>query len=264
MPATRDPYYEWLGIPPKDQPPNHYRLLGLELFEENRDVIATAADRQMSFVKSYQCGEDSELSQDILNELSAVRLCLLNPDKKAAYDTNLRSEMEPPNGDKSTEVTEAVGLAPWIEFEQAQPVSPRAEPMSRATSDQSRLMTMTICAGLACMLGGVVLGVVLLRARGTDRSRSEDVAQHGEQGTTSRYLDQACVYCNGLGHVPCPDRGCSRGTVGSTRADTVGRNTVTGQAIVKIVPIRVACSRCRGKGSVDCGRCSNGTMTRIR
>jgi len=82
-----------------------------------------------------------------------------------------------------------------------------------------------------------------------------------ERGT---YLDQACVYCNGLGHVPCPDRGCSRGTVGSTRADTVGRNTVTGQAIVKIVPIRVACSRCRGKGSVDCDRCSSGTMTRIR
>ena len=34
-----DPYYKWLGIPPQDQPPHHYRLLGIELFEPDRDVI---------------------------------------------------------------------------------------------------------------------------------------------------------------------------------------------------------------------------------
>ncbi len=28
-----DPYHKWLGIPPDEQPANHYRLLGLELFE---------------------------------------------------------------------------------------------------------------------------------------------------------------------------------------------------------------------------------------
>ena len=33
-----DPYRKWLGIPPKDQPPNHYRLLGLELFETDPDT----------------------------------------------------------------------------------------------------------------------------------------------------------------------------------------------------------------------------------
>ena len=25
-----DPYHKWLGIPPKQQPPDHYRLLGVE------------------------------------------------------------------------------------------------------------------------------------------------------------------------------------------------------------------------------------------
>jgi len=30
-----DPYYKWLGILPKDQPPHNYRLLGIELFEED-------------------------------------------------------------------------------------------------------------------------------------------------------------------------------------------------------------------------------------
>jgi len=44
MSTPFDAYYFWLAIPPKDQPPNHYRLLGVELFEENLDVIAAAAD----------------------------------------------------------------------------------------------------------------------------------------------------------------------------------------------------------------------------
>jgi len=90
---TVDPYYEWLGIPPKDQPPNHYRLLGLELFEENRSVIDAAANRQMSFIKEYQAGADSELSQKLLNELSAARLCLLSAPAKAAYDEQLRAQL---------------------------------------------------------------------------------------------------------------------------------------------------------------------------
>jgi hypothetical protein len=91
-----DPYYEWLGIPPKHQPPDHYRLLGLELFEDDRNVIATAADRQMTFIKTYQTGppEAEELSQRLLNELAAARICLLNPEKKEAYDRGLRAELE--------------------------------------------------------------------------------------------------------------------------------------------------------------------------
>ncbi len=34
-----DPYHVWLGIAPKDQPPNHYRLLSVDLFETDPDVI---------------------------------------------------------------------------------------------------------------------------------------------------------------------------------------------------------------------------------
>ena len=95
MSQSRDPYYEWLGIPPKDQPANHYRLLGLELFEDNPDVIAAAADRQMSFVKDHESGPDAALTQRILNELSAARHCLLTPAKKTQYDAELRSRVAP-------------------------------------------------------------------------------------------------------------------------------------------------------------------------
>ena len=39
-----DPYHDWLGIAPKDQPPNHYRLLGVDLFEAN----PTPSERRQS------------------------------------------------------------------------------------------------------------------------------------------------------------------------------------------------------------------------
>jgi WD40 repeat protein len=87
-----DPYRKWLGIPPAEQPPNHYRLLGIGLFESDPDVVSNAADRQMVHVRSYQSGKHSALSQKILNELSAARVCLLDPKKKAEYDEQLRRE----------------------------------------------------------------------------------------------------------------------------------------------------------------------------
>ena len=34
-----DPYHKWLSIPPEEQPPNHYRLLGTKPFESDLDVI---------------------------------------------------------------------------------------------------------------------------------------------------------------------------------------------------------------------------------
>ena len=90
---TFDPYRKWLGIPPKHQPPNHYRLLAIELFEADADTIANAADRQMAHVRTFQAGPHSALSQKLLNELSAARLCLLNVEQKAAYDAALRAKL---------------------------------------------------------------------------------------------------------------------------------------------------------------------------
>lgn len=85
-----DPYRKWLGIQPKDQPPNHYRLLGVDLFEDDLDVIEGAADRLMNFVRQYQSGEHAGDAARILNELAAARLCLLKPTTKATYDKKLR------------------------------------------------------------------------------------------------------------------------------------------------------------------------------
>lgn len=57
MAGNFDPYYKWLGIPPKDQPPNFYRLLGIDLYEDDPEVIAIAAEQRIGHVRSFQNGE---------------------------------------------------------------------------------------------------------------------------------------------------------------------------------------------------------------
>ena len=89
-----DPYYIWLGIPPEEQPPHHYRLLGVTLFETNREVIEAAANRQMAYLQEISSGEEHiDEAQRLLGELSRARICLLNEEKKAEYDAQLRSTL---------------------------------------------------------------------------------------------------------------------------------------------------------------------------
>jgi hypothetical protein len=85
-----DPYHKWLGIPPQHQPPDSYRLLGLEVFESDRDVIRAAAERQTAHIHKYKIGPQSEHSQRLLNEIARARVCLLDPASKAEYDRALR------------------------------------------------------------------------------------------------------------------------------------------------------------------------------
>lgn len=95
MPDAFDPYRTWLGISPEEQPPNHYRLLGVPLFEDQPEAIEHAADRQMAHLHTLQTGEHAALSQRLLNEVAGARICLLNAEKKAAYDAQLRERMPP-------------------------------------------------------------------------------------------------------------------------------------------------------------------------
>lgn len=91
-----DPYLEWLGITPDRQPPNHYDLLGIELYESDQAAIQSAGDERMTHVRRHSTGRHSARTQPILNELAAAKLCLLDPDKKAAYDAVLRDGPTPP------------------------------------------------------------------------------------------------------------------------------------------------------------------------
>jgi hypothetical protein len=137
MAETFDPYYKWLGIPPKDQPPHHYRLLGIELFEADREVIDAAANRLMGYLKDLAVGDETAYSQKLLNEIARARLCLLTKDKKAAYDQELREKLQsdaaaPPEGQQLPSPPTRSALPP------AAPPPPRT---------RARLRTATLSRG---------------------------------------------------------------------------------------------------------------------
>lgn len=94
--AAFDPYHRWLGIPPEEQPPHHYRLLGLPLFESDPEVISQAADQRMGHLRQVQTGPHGAESQRLLNEVAAARRCLLHAQERAVYDARLRAALAPP------------------------------------------------------------------------------------------------------------------------------------------------------------------------
>jgi serine/threonine protein kinase len=101
MPPKFDVLHKWLGIPPAEQPPHAYRLLGVAPFEDDADVIANAADQRMLFIKSQSAGPNATVGEGLLNQIAAARLCLLNPSKKAAYDKSLRNYLAAPQSNSA-------------------------------------------------------------------------------------------------------------------------------------------------------------------
>ncbi|MGL6097816.1 MAG: hypothetical protein ACRC7O_18700 [Fimbriiglobus sp.] len=95
MSAPFDPYHKWLGIPPAHQPPTHYRLLGIEKFESDPDVIDAAANQKMAYLQDLAVGDRVKESQKLLNEVATARRTLLNKEKKAEYDAGLRAAVPP-------------------------------------------------------------------------------------------------------------------------------------------------------------------------
>ena len=112
-----DPYHKWLGIPPKHQPPDYYRLLGIERFEADADVISLAADQRMQYLRTFQNGERAKLSQQLLNEMATARACLLDETKKIGYDSKLRQKLNEEKGAASHSVeTPNDDLAATLKF----------------------------------------------------------------------------------------------------------------------------------------------------
>jgi ABC-type Fe3+ transport system substrate-binding protein len=84
---------QWFGIPVKDQPPDHYCLLGLKRFEADRQVIQRQVDERLRLVKMYQRGSHVKLCESLTYKISVARACLLNPKLKTQYDQQLQKDM---------------------------------------------------------------------------------------------------------------------------------------------------------------------------
>jgi serine/threonine protein kinase len=102
-----NPYYEWLSIPPEEQPADLYRVLGLKRFESNAKVIHSAADRQMAHVRTFAGGPQGGIAQRVLNELANARVVLTDEKRKAAYDFTLQAA----NSDEEASQTQADAAA---------------------------------------------------------------------------------------------------------------------------------------------------------
>jgi hypothetical protein len=67
--ADFDPFHKWFGIPPEDQPPTHYRLLGLHDFESDPEVIPGAVMRQSARLRIYQLGQHAHARAHVFGKL---------------------------------------------------------------------------------------------------------------------------------------------------------------------------------------------------
>ncbi len=165
-----DPYFKWLGISPANQPPTHYRMLGLDEFTADKDVISNAADRQMMLIRTFQSGPYSAHSQRILNELAAARTCLLDSQLKRQYDNQLRAK-------------QGSQLAPAREtFVASTPPAPARVATSQAAPPQAVPMTPPVVAPQAAQASNFGLEPLatspeLIRQQKLRRSRKKRASQ---------------------------------------------------------------------------------------
>jgi hypothetical protein len=94
MAEAFDAYQTWLNIPPTQQPPHHYRLLGLRPLEPSAEAIENAANRAALHVRSFQAGPYKLVAERIYQEILAARACLLDPDRKLVYDRQLAARLQ--------------------------------------------------------------------------------------------------------------------------------------------------------------------------
>ena len=159
MSEAFDPYHKWLGIPSSEQPANHYRLLGVAIFEQDADVIDSAANQRMAYLQDMATGPQVEDSQRILNEISAARLCLLSAERKTEYDDQLKQEI--------------AAQKPASDAE-AQPAAKVLSPMVLISAISVSLITLTIALVMIFKGGGDAqddkeLGTLLVTWKVTDR-----------------------------------------------------------------------------------------------
>src|SRR5689334_21814106 len=78
----------WLGLPPGEWPPDHYRLLGLEPGEDNAELIEQRVHQRLDSVRCYQMMHP-EQATEAMNRLAQAFVCLMEPTAKKAYDAAL-------------------------------------------------------------------------------------------------------------------------------------------------------------------------------
>ena len=185
MSGRFDPYHKWLGIPPREQPANYYRLLGLEVFEDDLDAIEGAADRLIKYVQKVATVEQREDAKRVFLDLSAAKRCLLVAEQKQAYDAGLRAgrtaTLPTPRSRlaRSNTRTASIELTPVTEKAQAT-TARRVHPKPTARPAMVFVSTISV-------LGVAVVGFSLLLVDHTPTTR---VAETFEVPETPKVLEE--------------------------------------------------------------------------
>lgn len=183
-----DPYAQWLGLNLREQPLDHYLLLGLRRYESDRTLIERQADERMRLVRSFQTGPRGRYTQKLLNEIAAAKLCLLSPASKRAYDEQLAlwtqsagpmpsvvtdaalaGEMLPPaavplSGTPPVVLPPPVGVVGSPPF--APPVAPPVTSPATGQEIEGEEEQGGGATGRMALVAGVALGVLLLALAG--------------------------------------------------------------------------------------------------
>ncbi len=199
MPEKFDPYYRWLGIPPKEQPPNHYRLLGIEVFESDPQLIDSFALRHTDFLREITDGPHLADAQRLLNELAAARRCLLDAQRKATYDAELRERLAAAgkplaNADAIVPPPERAATAPATRRapEPAEapaiavaarnaPKPPHAGPESRRPKSNRPPIWIFAASVAATLVAIGITAAVLMRSKPTRPAVATASSQHGSK-----------------------------------------------------------------------------------
>jgi hypothetical protein len=152
-----DPYHKWLGIPRGQRPPTYYQLLGIAPDEDDPEVIAEAALRQTSHVRTYQTGPHARECVELLNEIGRARTTLLDPARRKVYDASLgqgqAAEKSCPVPVSATEEAAAPITAPGSPG--LAPRRPVGKPFWRDPAAWGYLLLLLLGGALAFWLGSV-------------------------------------------------------------------------------------------------------------
>ena len=186
MSETFDPYRKWLGIPPEEQPPHYYRLLGLVPFEADPEVITTAADGRMALLKRFQSGRYAAISQQLLNQIATAKVCLLNAEKRSAYDAQLRvrlgDEKKPPKAEPAARKPAADAARPElpaikVDIAPGPAASLKTRPNGNVRAAGGRRWQLPTLAGAL----GLLIIVIIITA--TTRNNGSDATTPSDNGT---------------------------------------------------------------------------------
>ncbi|WP_347242633.1 S1C family serine protease [Thermogutta sp.] len=147
-----DPYHAWLGIAPHERPISYYRLLGLQPFESDPQVIEAAVDQRLAFLRTKTTGPHASYAEQLINQIVQARLTLLDPVRKQAYDAALPQQFGPMSAGSSGAgfpANEPVSLPLGHSFY-------RSFRKKKQLSQQSLAVLMGLGVALVCAVGLII------------------------------------------------------------------------------------------------------------